>query len=131
MLNCCIARKTARESKIGHESVPVIEISDDDEEEEDEFFECDEEMEQEERREERKRSAPAWATAEGRLERIGDMKLLEVDEWMYRWVMMIIITHHEIITRPEVQEPAPVTEDQLAELSEVSSEPVIMIINQS
>jgi len=105
MLNCCIARKIARESKIGHESVPVIEISDDDEEEEeDEFFECDEEMEQEEKREERKRSAPAWATAEGRLERIGDMKLLEVDEWMYR---------------PEVQEPAPVTEDQLAELSEV------------
>ena len=91
MLNCCIARKIARESKIGQESVPVIEISDD-EEEEDEFFECDEEMEQEEKREESKRSAPAWATAEGRLERIGDMKLMEVDEWMYRWVIVIIIT---------------------------------------
>ena len=97
MLNCCIARKIARESKIGHESVPVIEISDDEEEEEDEFFECDEEMEQEEKRDARKRSAPAWATAEGRLERIGDMKLIEVDEWMYRWVMMIITTPHEII----------------------------------
>ena len=86
MLNCCIARKIARESKVGQtsgeESVPVIEISDDDE---DEFFECDEEMEQDEdKRDERKKSAPAWATAEGRLERIGDMKLLEVDEWMYR-----------------------------------------------
>ena len=91
MLNCCIARKIARESKSGQaqegeESVPVIEISDDDEEDdEDEFFECDEEMEQEEdKRDERKKSAPAWATAEGRLERIGDMKLLEVDEWIYR-----------------------------------------------
>ena len=86
MLNCCIARKVARESKTGQageESVPVIEISDD-EEEEDEFFECDEEMEQEEKRDVRKKSAPAWATAEGRLERIGDMKLLEVAEWMYR-----------------------------------------------
>ena len=84
MLNCCIARKIARETKTqgGEEPVPVIEISDD--EEEDEFFECDEEMEQEEKRDERKKSAPAWATAEGRLERIGDMKLLEVDEWMYR-----------------------------------------------
>ena len=88
MLNCCIARKIARECKSGQaqggeESVPVIEISDD--EEEDEFFECDEEMEQDEdKRDERKKSAPAWATAEGRLERIGDMKLLEVDEWMYR-----------------------------------------------
>ena len=28
------------------------------------------------------------------------------------------LIHHDI-TRPEVQEPAPVTEDQLAELSEV------------
>ena len=36
------------------------------------------------------------------------------------------ITHHDLIIRPEVQEPAPVTEDQLAELSEVSSENVIM-----
>ena len=46
MLNCCIARKIARESKSSNpqardESVPVMEISDD----EDEFFECDEEME--------------------------------------------------------------------------------------
>ena len=32
------------------------------------------------------------------------MRLLEVDDWMYR---------------PVVQDPAPVTEDQLAELSEV------------
>ena len=90
MLNCCIARKIARECKMGQaqgdeESVPVIEISDDEEEEEDEFFECDEEMDQDEdKRDERKKAAPAWATAEGRLERIGDMKLLEVDEWMYR-----------------------------------------------
>ena len=91
MLNCCIARKITRESKSSNpqardESVPVIEISDD----EDEFFECDEEMEEEEkksvRKEDRKKTVPAWATAEGRLERIGDMKLLEVDEWMFRSV---------------------------------------------
>ena len=50
------------------------------------------------------RAAPAWAEPEGRLGRIGELRLLEVDDWMYR---------------PEVQDPAPVTEDQLAELSEV------------
>ena len=49
---------------------------------------------------------------------------------------MIITTHHGIITRPEVQEPAPVTEDQLAELSEVSSfhhfimNPILMSVLQ-
>ena len=110
MLNCCIARKLAREAKaaataaaaeasVEGETVPVIEISDNEEEEE--FFECDEEMEADPA----KKTAPAWATAEGRVERIGDMKLLEVaDSWMWR---------------PEVQEPPPVTEDQLAEMSEV------------
>ena len=52
----------------------------------------------------KKKAAPAWAEPEGRLGRIGELRLLEVDDWMYR---------------PEVQDPAPVTEDQLAELSEV------------
>ena len=79
----------------------TIEISDD---EEDEFFECNEDDEGAESSDDKKSSPPAWQTAEGRVERIGELRLLEVESWMYR---------------PVVQEPAPVTEDQLAELSEV------------
>jgi len=78
-----------------------MEISEDNSDDDDEFFECDEEVQVSS---DKKKSVPSWASAEGRVERIGELKLLEVDEWMYR---------------PEVQEPAPVTEDQLAELSEV------------
>ena len=42
--------------------------------------------------------------AEGRLDRIGDLKLLNGKNFLYR---------------PYVQEPAPMTEDQLAEQAEV------------
>jgi len=51
-----------------------------------------------------KKSLPAWAQPEGRAERLGNLKLLEVDEWMYK---------------PLMQDPAPLTEDQLAEQTEV------------
>ena len=101
MLNCCMARKLARETgSVGNEDLNKrIEVNYEDEDSEEEFFECEEEV-----REQKKRSAPAWAEAEGRAGRIGELRLLEVDDWMYR---------------PVVQDPAPVTEDQLAELSEV------------
>ena len=102
MLNCCVARKLAREraAENSEDLNKRIDVREEDEDtEEDEFFECEEEV-----RDDKKRSAPAWAEAEGRVGRIGELRLLEVDDWMYR---------------PEVQDPAPVTEDQLAELSEV------------
>ena len=115
LLNCCVARKLARETNSN--TTPTVDLnkrmehSEEAEDSEDEFFECEEEEEEEGEEEEehkvrdqKKRAAPVWAEPEGRLGRIGELRLLEVDDWMYR---------------PEVQDPAPVTEDQLAELSEV------------
>lgn len=112
LLNCCIARKISREASSSADNVcdKTIVISDDEEEEEDEFFECSEEVESSAAG--KKVSAPAWASAEGRIERIGELRLLEVDDCMYR---------------PIVQEPAPVTEDQLAESAEVGDESIVVI----
>ena len=101
MLNCCVARKLARETAATktEDLNKRIDINEEVEDSEDEFFECEEEVQQD-----KKKAAPVWAEAEGRVGRIGELRLLEVDDWMYR---------------PEVQDPPPVTEDQLAELSEV------------
>ena len=114
LLNCCVARKLARETNSNSKTTPTVDLNKrmEVEDSEDEFFECEDEEEEQEEQEEqeeeevhkKKKAAPAWAEPEGRLGRIGELRLLEVDDWMYR---------------PEVQDPAPVTEDQLAELSEV------------
>lgn len=50
-----------------------------------------------------KQSLPAWETWKGRAERVGQLRLLNDGDWLYR---------------PVLQEPAPLT-DQLAEQAEV------------
>ena len=114
LLNCCVARKVARDTNTNTNTTPTVDLNkrmehSEAEDSEDEFFECEGEEDDKEDKEDKvrpkkMRAAPAWAEPEGRLGRIGELRLLEVDDWMYR---------------PEVQDPAPVTEDQLAELSEV------------
>ena len=114
LLNCCVARKLARDTNTNTHTTPTVDLNkrmehSEAEDSEDEFFECEGEEDDKEDKEDKvrpkkMRAAPAWAEPEGRLGRIGELRLLEVDDWMYR---------------PEVQDPAPVTEDQLAELSEV------------
>ncbi|KAK3875371.1 hypothetical protein Pcinc_019752 [Petrolisthes cinctipes] len=110
MLNCCIARRNAREQ--------ATHISGcEDMEEEDEFFECEEEVEDEE--DERSSSSnnrgggvvrggaggggagwSSWDKPEGRLKRCGTLRLLHTGEPLYI---------------PVTQDPAPVTEDRLEE----------------
>jgi len=115
MVNCCTARKVARDR--GSEVREVVthaereeeeaiaenigDNSDTDYDEDEEFFECEEEQKSEE---EKKTDLPAWSQPEGRAGRVGELRLLSVSDWLYR---------------PEVQEPAPLTEDQLAEQAEV------------
>jgi len=120
MVNCCTARKVARE-RVGEEREVISHVEDEEEnigddsdtDYEDEFFECEEEQGEEGKTkdgEESKRKAPsqaalpAWSQPEGRAGRVGELRLLEVSDWLYR---------------PEVQDPAPLTEDQLAEQAEV------------
>merc|ERR1719427_2111213 len=73
---------------------------------EEEFFECEEEQKSDENKAKSapQPALPVWAQPEGRAGRVGELRLLEVSEWLYR---------------PEVQDPAPLTEDQLAEQAEV------------
>ena len=74
MLNCCILRKQTRNSAVRVQNESVMEISEDNSDDDDEFFECDEEVQVSDK----KKSVPSWASAEGRVERIGELKLLEV-----------------------------------------------------
>merc|ERR1719427_724857 len=73
---------------------------------EEEFFECEEEQKSDENKAKSapQPALPVWAQPEGRAGRVGELRLLSVSDWLYR---------------PEVQEPAPLTEDQLAEQAEV------------
>ena len=75
MLNCCILRKQTRNSAATVQNESVMEISEDNSDDDDEFFECDEEVQVSS---DKKKSVPSWASAEGRVERIGELKLLEV-----------------------------------------------------
>jgi len=104
MLNCCIARKiiNAQTSTTPNSETEEVLVEDsDDDTDYDEFFECEEENQAPPPV---KQSLPAWETAEGRAERVGQLRLLNDGDWLYR---------------PVLQEPAPLTEDQLAEQAEV------------
>lgn len=134
MLNCCIRKKKEREEEqkrstsssmaSAHPSSsetdgPSSEMKDDDNEDDDddEFFECVSESEEAEKSDTcQPDSASAddimQHKADGRLRQLGEEKLLHVDEALYI---------------PLTQEPAPMTEDQLAEHAEVLTRYVIAI----
>ena len=115
LLNCCIGRRIAREERErkGEEEVidltkdetPVvdrtIEVSDSDSEE---FFECEGEEERKVESEAMEVDKKPWEKAEGREGRVGELRLLNNSDWLFR---------------PHVQDPPPLTEDQLSEQAEV------------
>ena len=107
MMNSCVARKMINANTISPtpenrtEEMEVAEASEDDDDTDyDEFYDCVEES----RPSTAKKPVPAWEVAEGRAERVGQLRLLNDEDWLYR---------------PMVQEPAPLTEDQLAEQAEI------------
>ena len=104
MLNCCIGRRRST-GNITPEPEPMETEKEpnSDTDYEEEFFECEEE-EEKEKKEKPTNSLPVWETAEGREDRVGILRLLNDADWLYR---------------PVLQEPAPLTEDQLAEQEEV------------
>jgi len=100
MLNSCIVRKNINAEK--NSTADQEEVDSGSETDVDEFFECEEE-------DENTGSGggggrQVWETAEGRQERIGQLRLLNDQDWVYR---------------PALQDPAPMTEDQLAEQAEI------------
>merc|ERR1719348_76804 len=107
MLNCCIRRKVGREgaAETTDKSTKEDENNKDDTKDDDsdtdyeEFYECEEE-EGGETVSEKKTDIPVWCEPEGRAGRVGDLKLLTVDSWLYL---------------PHLQEPPPLTGDQLLE----------------
>ena len=115
LLNCCIGRRIAREERErkGEEEVidltkdetpavdRTIEVSDSDSEE---FFECEGEEERKVESESMEVDKKPWEKAEGREGRVGELRLLNNSDWLYR---------------PHVQDPPPLTEDQLSEQAEV------------
>ena len=119
LLNCCIGRRIAREERErkGQEEVIdltkkntsyvdlITEASDSDS---DEFYECESEEEKKRRCEVQTDAMEVdklpWERAEGREARVGELRLLNNSDWLYR---------------PYVQDPPPLTEDQLAEQAEV------------
>ena len=115
LLNCCIGRRIAREERErkGEEEVidltkdettavdRTIEVSDSDSEE---FFECEGEEERKVESEAMEVDKKPWEKAEGREGRVGELRLLNNSDWLYR---------------PHVQDPPPLTEDQLSEQAEV------------
>ena len=116
LLNCCIGRRIAREERErkGEEEVidltkdetpamdRTIEVSDSDSEE---FFECEGEVEDSKVKSEAMEvDKKPWEKAEGREGRVGELRLLNNSDWLYR---------------PHVQDPPPLTEDQLSEQAEV------------
>ncbi|CAB4066152.1 RAB3GAP1 [Lepeophtheirus salmonis] len=97
MINCCILKRRDFEGQIVGDGVQLVEL-DEEEEEEDEFFDCAED-------EESDRTLPVWnRKPEGRQKRLDKEKLLEYDDFLYI---------------PVCQDPAPMTEDQLAEKAAV------------
>ena len=119
LLNCCIGRRIAREererkvkegevidlTKNESETPAVdqtIDVSDSDS---DEFFECQgEEEDSKVKTQAMEVDKKPWEKAEGREARIGELRLLDNSDWLYR---------------PNVQDPPPLTEDQLFEQAEV------------
>jgi len=105
MINCCIAKRQSKD--ISDKKADNEKFSDDftknESDTEEEFFECEGEEDKESPMEDDSRQ-PAWEKAEGRCDRLADLKLINGKGFMYR---------------PHVQEPAPMTEDQLAEQAEV------------
>ena len=115
LLNCCIGRRIAREERErkGEEEVidltkdetpavdRTIEVSDSDSEE---FFECEGEEERKVESEAMEVDKKPWEKAEGREGRVGELRLLNNSDWLFR---------------PHVQDPPPLTEDQLSEQAEV------------
>ena len=93
MLNCCIGRRNINAGKASDTEVEMDRDNDSDTDCE-EFFECEDEGSK----------LAAWEAAEGREGRVGQLRLLNDRDWMYR---------------PLLQEPAPLTEDQLAEQAEI------------
>ena len=118
MINCCIEKKLARESRMTISTeVPNRDNKvdrADSESDEDEFFECNESGSDEDNQEVQNNQArkpstgspiPVWSRiAEGRQCRYGKMKMMEHDDWLYV---------------PICQDPTPMTEDMLAEQAEV------------
>ena len=115
LLNCCIGRRIAREERERkgegevidltkdetHAVDRTIEVSDSDSEE---FFECEGEEERKVESEAMEVDKKPWEKAEGREGRVGELRLLNNSDWLYR---------------PHVQDPPPLTEDQLPEQAEV------------
>ncbi len=103
MVNCCIEKKILRERGSSAPTSPTaakmdsdIEPTDEEEEDEDEFYDCDDGD---------KTEIPVWSKEPvGRFKRLGRMKLLQQDEYLYV---------------PHCQDPTPMTEDMLAEQAEV------------
>ena len=125
MINCCIERKRAREAKVNQMGEALEEQKEEtkaskpksvssDTDEDDEFFDCDTKEKEEDSDMEtssspdpgsKKSDLPIWnQKPEGRSKKHGKMKLLEHDDFLYI---------------PICQDPAPMTEDQLAEQAEV------------
>jgi Rab3 GTPase-activating protein catalytic subunit len=115
MLNCCIGRRNAAisrattaaaaEQNSSHTEEIRLEDNDSDTDYEEEFFDAEDGNNEEEAAEKCGRrpggsGLAAWETAEGRADRVGQLRLLSDADWLYR---------------PVLQEPAPLTEDQLAE----------------
>ena len=100
MINCCIARRNAGNNKAGASRPEEEEDKHDSDTDYEEFFDAEDEDEEEEAKKGTKNGLAAWETAEGREERVGQLRLLSDLDWLYR---------------PVLQEPAPLTEDQLAE----------------
>ena len=110
LLNCCISRRIAREErerrgKDDNETPAIdqtIDVSDSDS---DEFFECQgEEEDSKVKTQAMEVDKKPWEKAEGREARVGELRLLDNSDWLYR---------------PHVQDPPPLTEDQLFEQAEV------------
>jgi len=115
MINCCIARRIVATSSSSAAvsaslqnppvTIPTDADMDSDDTDYDEFFECENDDNAKDNQAPPVNThRPAWETSEGRTERIGQLRLLNDDDWIYR---------------PMLQEPAPLTEDQLAEQAEV------------
>ncbi len=100
MINCCIARRNLQQARAAAEDREKEKSNSGNNSDTDyeEFFDAEDEEEVGGRKE--GRGLAPWERAEGREERVGELRLLSDEDWLYR---------------PALQEPAPLTEDQLAE----------------
>jgi Rab3 GTPase-activating protein catalytic subunit len=100
MINCCIARRNLQQARAAAEDREKEKSNSGNNSDTDyeEFFDAEGEEEEGGRKE--GRGLAPWERAEGREERVGELRLLSDEDWLYR---------------PALQEPAPLTEDQLAE----------------